>query len=128
MLFGLSPCAMNGTPPSSSFSAVLKNVMCVGYRVIADTSLALSNSTHDAPPCFAATPTPMPHGSAPTTARSTLSKIRESSCPRFYDDAMDHMRLGGFPVERDQPQPAVLPALEHVRVMRARLEPRLAGR
>src|SRR5687768_7943925 len=113
---------MNGTPPSSRFSAVLKNVICVGYRVIAETTLALSNSTHDVPPCLAATPTPIPQGPAPTTAMSITLKSESPrpSTPGLHDNAMHCARPRCLFVEWDEPQSPLLPAVEHIRVVCAR--------
>src|SRR5690606_40608615 len=60
----------NGRPPSSSLSAVLKNVLSVGKPAMEWVMHPRSKSTHPTPAWLAATPTPSPHGPAPIPAIS----------------------------------------------------------
>src|SRR5690606_40914013 len=87
----------------------------------------LSKMTHRTPSRAAATPTPSPHGPAPTTA---ISKISCTLLP-FSGSQRHPMHRSRFrlrAVQGHEPQPAGPPALELVPVVRRRRDARLTGR
>src|SRR5690625_2190955 len=86
-----------------------------------------SKRTHSMPCRRAATPTPSPQGPAPTTAISIVSCTLRFWF-RFKDHSVFHSLRHARTVQRDEPQPALEPALELIAVVRAEGQTGLAGR